>query len=208
MKLATKEEIEEHQKATIRGALEGSLGSAAVALPTFYLMNKRWPYYRSLPPSLKLLGLIIVVAPCLSIQAERRGLEYDKSTWTGAGKAELEREAAERERRWQQLSLSRRITEWTVDHQYSLIVAGWALSVGIAGAVVWRRPFETPTQKIVQVRMWAQGSTMLMMLAAGILTAQRRKESMDHRGEDHSWMQMLDEQKKEEEARKVKAIAA
>lgn len=68
----------------------------------------------------------------------------------------MEREAAERERRWQQLSLSRRITEWTVDHQYSLIVAGWALSVGIAGAVVWRRPFETPTQKVRCLQMTLQ----------------------------------------------------
>jgi hypothetical protein len=55
--------------------------SGAGAVGGSWYLNRRWPYYRSLPPSLKLLGVVIVVAPCLAIQAERRGLEYDKSQW-------------------------------------------------------------------------------------------------------------------------------
>jgi hypothetical protein len=81
MKLVSQQEIEEHNAATVRGALEGALGSAAVAVPGFYMLNRRWPYYRSLPLSLKALGVVVIVAPCLAIQAERRGLEYDKSKW-------------------------------------------------------------------------------------------------------------------------------
>jgi hypothetical protein len=65
----------------MRGAVEGVVASGIVTVGGSYLLHRRWPYYRSLPPSLKLLGVILVVAPCLAIQAERRGLEYDRSQW-------------------------------------------------------------------------------------------------------------------------------
>jgi hypothetical protein len=81
MKIVTQEEIDGHANATMRGALEGSLGSAAIAIPASLLLNRRWASYRALPISLKVLGTVLVVAPCLSIQAERRGLEYDRAHW-------------------------------------------------------------------------------------------------------------------------------
>jgi len=81
MKIVTQEEIDGHSNATIRGAAEGALGSAAVAIPLSFLLNRRWASYRALPLSLKVLGTVLVVAPCLSIQAERRGLEFDRAHW-------------------------------------------------------------------------------------------------------------------------------
>jgi hypothetical protein len=81
MKILTAEQIKEHNAASLRGAMEGTLGSGVVATGISYILHRRWPYYRSLPPSLKLMGVIIVVAPCLAIQAERRGLEYDRTQW-------------------------------------------------------------------------------------------------------------------------------
>lgn len=81
MKLATKDEIAGHDTATLRGAVEGTLWSLAVAVPGSYLLHRRWAYYRSLPITLKALGCVLVVAPAFAVQAERRGVEFDKSTW-------------------------------------------------------------------------------------------------------------------------------
>lgn len=81
MKFVTPEQDAAHQRATIRGAIEGSVVSGIAAIGGSVYLNRRWPYYRSLPPSLKLLGVLMVSVPALAIQAERRGLEYDRSQW-------------------------------------------------------------------------------------------------------------------------------
>jgi hypothetical protein len=81
MKLADEKQIQEHDAASKRGAIEGALGSGAAAIAASLWAQRRLPAYRNLPISLKALGVIIIVAPCVSIQAERRGLEYDRSQW-------------------------------------------------------------------------------------------------------------------------------
>jgi len=81
LQLATEEEMAAHAAASRRGAIEGGVASSAVALGASYLLHRRYPAYRQLPISLKALGVVLVVAPFISIQAERRGYEYDQSTW-------------------------------------------------------------------------------------------------------------------------------
>ena len=44
-------------------------------------MYKRLPVYRAMPASLKALGIIVCIAPGFAIQAERRGIEFDRSQW-------------------------------------------------------------------------------------------------------------------------------
>lgn len=77
----TEKQFEEHAIASRRGAIEGALGGAAVALGASYGAHRYTTMYRRLPISLKVMGIVLVTAPCISIQAERRGLEYDRSQW-------------------------------------------------------------------------------------------------------------------------------
>ncbi|EIW75663.1 hypothetical protein CONPUDRAFT_65908 [Coniophora puteana RWD-64-598 SS2] len=193
MKLASEEELAAHSTATIRGAMEGTAVSAAVAVPSFMLLNRRWAYYRSLPLSLKALGGILIVAPCLAIQAERRGLEFDRERyWVGAGKNEMDREAAEEQARWESLTTGDKVSDWATRHQYSIILGSWALSLGIAGGIVARNKYQTIPQKVVQARMWAQGLTIGVLVAAGILTHRKRQETaMRKLPVDHSWQTLV-----------------
>jgi len=207
MKIVTQEEIDGHSSATIRGAAEGALGSAAVAIPLSILLNRRWASYRALPLSLKALGTVLVVAPCLSIQAERRGLEFDRAHWTGAGRMELDREAAEEGARWDALSMKEKIGDWGVRHQYSIIMGSWVLSMAVAGSIIAKDRHQTLPQKIVQVRMWAQGLTIGILIGAGILTHSKRQAALEHRQVDHSWKALLAEQAKEEEEKRVRLNA-
>ena len=101
-------------------------------------MHRRWAYYRSLPIQLKALGVVMVVAPLYAIQAERRGVEFDKSTWTGAGKRELDREEAAAEQHWEALSTTEKAKSWAMNNQYKVILGSWAASMVIAGAIVGR----------------------------------------------------------------------
>ncbi|OJA16436.1 hypothetical protein AZE42_03806 [Rhizopogon vesiculosus] len=204
MKIVSQEEIDGHANATIRGAAEGVFFSAAVAIPASLILNRRWAYYRSLPLSLKVLGTVLVVAPCLSIQAERRGLEFDRAHWTGAGRMELDREVAEEEARWKSLSTKDKIADWGSRHQYSIILGSWVLSMAVAGGIVARDRHQTIPQKVVQVRMWAQGLTIGVLIAAGVLTHSQRQATLQNRSVDHSWRALLVEQAREEEEKRVR----
>ncbi|KAG2129553.1 uncharacterized protein EDB93DRAFT_1182289 [Suillus bovinus] len=203
MKIVTQEELDGHTSATIRGAAEGALASAAVAIPTSLLLNRRWASFRVLPLPLKVMGTVMLVAPCLCIQAERRGLEFDRAHWTGAGKVELDREAAEEEARWRALTTKEKIGDWATRHQYSIILGSWALSMAVAGGIISRDRHQTLPQKIVQVRMWAQGLTIGVLIGAGILTHNQRQAALQRRPTDHSWQALLAEQAREKEERMV-----
>jgi len=187
------------QSPTFRGAVEGIAAGLAISLPGSWLLHKRVPSYRTLPISLKALGVILVVGPCYAIQAERRGLEYEMSTWEGAGKDLLEEEEHAERKRWESLSTKGKIGDWAIRHQYSLILGSWAASMGVAAAIIMKDRHQTTSQKIVQARMWAQGLTIGVLIAAGILTHQARSEAAAHRPIDHSWSQLIDEQQREKE---------
>ncbi|KAJ6561462.1 hypothetical protein DFH09DRAFT_1160002 [Mycena vulgaris] len=203
MKLATEEQIQAHTAASRRGALEGDAGSI--------YSHRRWAYYRQLPPSLKVLGVLIIAAPALSIQAERRGLEYDKSQWEGDGVRILEAEQHHEMTRWESLSTGDKIADWASRHEYSIIVGGWALSLALAGGIISRDKYQTTAQKVVQARMWAQGLTIGIIITAAGLKANRNKgESASRPTADHSWMEVVQQQEKDrqEEQRMKERIAS
>ena len=137
----TEEELEGHHKATVRGAIEGLIGGFAVALPLSYLAQKKWPAYRAMPIQLKVLGVVTLVLPTYAIQAERRGVEFDESTWTGAGKALLEREERATESRWGALDSGEKLKDWAMRNQYKVILGSWAASMAIAGTIVMRNRY-------------------------------------------------------------------
>ncbi|KAH7890440.1 hypothetical protein F5I97DRAFT_1799759 [Phlebopus sp. FC_14] len=176
------EEMQGYNAAIVRGATEGFFSSLAFAAPASFLLHRRWAYYRALPLPLKFMGTVMVIAPCVSIQAERRGLEYDRLHWTGAGKMEMDRVTAEKEAEWKALSLGQKARDWAIRHQYSVIFGSWALSMAVSGAIVWRNKHQTASQKvIVQARLWAQGLTLGVFLAAALLTQSNREDAAANR---------------------------
>jgi len=202
MKILTKEDFEAHDRATLRGAIEGIAGGLAFALPASYIMHKRWASYRALPLSLKALGVIMVVGPAYAVRAEQAGVEFDKSQWRDAGKATLTTEQIIEEQRWESLSTREKFGDWASRNQYKIILASWALSMGVAGAIIMKDKHQTPSQKIVQARMYAQGLTIGVMIAAGIMTHSQRQSAAEnrHAAPDHSWAIVLAEQDKLKQA--------
>ncbi|TFK62029.1 hypothetical protein BDN72DRAFT_777612, partial [Pluteus cervinus] len=190
---ATPQQLEAHAAASRRGALEGTAASGLAALAGSYYLHHRSPTYRQMPISLKALGVVLVVAPCLAIQAERRGLEYDRSQWEGDSIKVLDEKHQQEEKHWQSLSSRDRVADWAARHQYSIIIGGWATSMAIAGAIISRNRYQSTAQKIVQARMWAQGLTIGLLIGAGALTHTNR-DSPKH---DHSWRDLLDQQERD-----------
>ncbi|KAF9266269.1 hypothetical protein L218DRAFT_1075240 [Marasmius fiardii PR-910] len=206
MKLdVTQEELIGHRNATIRGAAEGTVASGLAAYGAGLYMGKRWPAFRQLPRSLKALGAIVLIAPCLTIQAERRGLEFDQAQWKDEGAQYLTEKEAKEQNRWDSLSTADKISDWASRHEYSIIMGSWALSLAAAGAIISRDRYQTGPQKIVQARMWAQGLTIGILIAAGALKHGQRKNSLEKQQEDHSWRDVLEQQERERKEDEIKA---
>ena len=89
----------------------------------------------------------------------------------------MSEQAAQEEKRWSTLSTKDKIGEWATQHQYSMILGSWALSLATAGAIISRDRYQTIPQKVVQARMWAQGLTIGVLIVAGALTHTRASEA-------------------------------
>ncbi|KAE9404841.1 hypothetical protein BT96DRAFT_988932 [Gymnopus androsaceus JB14] len=184
--LENEEQLAAHTAAVRRGALEGTAFGMLVSGAASLYAHRRIPAYRTLPLSLKALGPIILIAPLLTIQAERRSLEYDESQWTGEGAMILNERERKVDEKWKAMNTSQKISDWASRHEYSIILGSWALSLGVAGAIISRDKYQTSAQKVVQARMWAQGLTIGILIAAGALKHSQRNEAVD-KHIDHSW---------------------
>jgi len=51
----------------------------------------------------------------------------------------LDERRVQEEQRWKSLPLTDKISDWVLRHQYPVILGGWALSLGVAGAVISRQ---------------------------------------------------------------------
>ncbi|KAG2073552.1 hypothetical protein BDR04DRAFT_289274 [Suillus decipiens] len=187
--------------AVARGAVEGALTGSAILAPTWYLLNRRWPAFRALPTTIKMLGAVVIIAPLISVRAEHRGLDFHRQHWTGGEQTELEKELEEERRRRASLSPKDKLAEWTAKHQLSVIVGSWALTMGLIGSKVMRDPLISTPNKIVQVRLWAQGLTIGVIIATAALTHSQRAQAANMRkhSPDHTWVYLLDEQRLEKE---------
>ncbi|KAH9938295.1 uncharacterized protein B0H18DRAFT_966476 [Fomitopsis serialis] len=149
-------------------AVQGIHGRLAFALPTSYILNRRWAYYRQLPPSLKAFGVIS----------------------NDAGAHELDILQQRVQDRWDKMGPLEKLKDVAGRHEYGLI----------GGAFGWimRDKYQTMPQKIVQARMWAQGLTIGILIAAGALTHARRQQAVDEHGlrhiePDHSWRDIVEQ---------------
>ncbi|KZT12594.1 uncharacterized protein LAESUDRAFT_718871 [Laetiporus sulphureus 93-53] len=206
MKIITKEESDTQMRATAVGGAKGFAGGLAVALPMSYLLNKRWGYYRALPPSLKAFGVIIVAVPAFVINAEHSGLRYEKERRTDFGKLEMDAKEAVRQAKWDRMTVTQKFQDVAARHEYGFIGGAWATSMIGAFGYIMRNPYETLPQKLVQARMWAQGLTIGVLIAAAVLTHSRKMKSMDEYGHrlvepDHSWRDIIEQEERNAHAK-------
>lgn len=130
------------------GGLKGFLSGSAVAFPISYALQRRWAYYRHLPPSLKAFGIVLIVVPSFVISAEHAGQAFERQHWHDSGKAELDAVASRAQSHWDALSVREKVNDFALRHQYGLILGGWALSLGLSFGLIARNRYQTMPQKV------------------------------------------------------------
>lgn len=60
----------------------------------------------------------------------------------------IDEKALEEARRWDKMTMTEKIGDWAMRRQYSLIIGGWAASLGVATAIISRNKYQTFAQKV------------------------------------------------------------
>ncbi|TFY51374.1 hypothetical protein EVJ58_g10605 [Rhodofomes roseus] len=135
MKIVGEDERKAQMHATIIGGAKGFAGGLGFALPTSYLLNRRWAYYRQLPPSIKAFGVILVAVPAFVINAEHAGLRYEKEHWSDVGAHELDIRKQREQERWDKMGPVEKLADVVGRHEYGFIGGAWAATM--AGSFGW-----------------------------------------------------------------------
>jgi len=201
MKVLTQEEINDFESSVYKSGFKGALQGTAVAIPGAWLLNRQSQYYRRLPLQIKGLSVMMVIVPWAFTQAERETTIFMEEQWKKrpgyvphANEVEAKPVST---------------LDWIEGHKWSIVGAGWAGSMAAAFSIIARDPYQTGAQKIVQARIWAQGLTIGIIMAAAGLTAFRGKDSIEvHTHEkfgqgDHSWRQQIPELAREDAIKRV-----
>jgi hypothetical protein len=191
MKVLTQEEIDAHQHAALIGGMKGAAFGTSIGLPLAFYLYKKWPYYRTLPPALKAFGVIIFTVPACIIKAERDGNEFERTRWTGVGKAAMDDAAHEQQVHWESLDNKGKMLDWAARKRYTIVGGAWAASMVGSFGIIMRNRYLTFPQKLVQARMWAQGLTVAVLVASAGLSQVR---PATHKAPvDHTWRDFIGE---------------
>lgn len=117
------EQAAAHRSASIQGGARGLLYGAGIAVPLHFLLARR-AGYRAIPTSLKALGYTVLVLPIMSVTSEKAGEAYVRSTWTGVGLTEIQREKMREEQRIHNLDTADKIKDWAKRNKWGLIAGG------------------------------------------------------------------------------------
>lgn len=99
------------------------------------------------------------------IAADRASVDYDIRT-NPEKRRDLEREREREKALMASKTTLERAKDWAEENRYPIIFAFWVLSMGGSWVMVNRNPYLSASQKLVQARMYAQGSTLAVLLAS------------------------------------------
>jgi hypothetical protein len=163
MKILTKEEEDAHYAATLEGGLIGTGVGLALGLGTALPLNRRWMLFKNLTLPFKAFYVssfatfgAIVNADRYSraFEAARRGTEWE------------DEQIRKREARIARMSNYEKFMYYGRENRYKIVLASWAASMGISLGLVYKDKYLTKAQKLVQARMYAQGLTLLVLVAS------------------------------------------
>ncbi|KAG5363164.1 Respiratory supercomplex factor 2-like protein [Yarrowia sp. B02] len=212
MKVATPEEIKEYNHTCLIGGIKGAGIGALIGLGAAFTLKKRQPHvFGNMSATVKVgMGIVPALAG-FSIGAEKAGEHYDDNKYSG--------EYLDYEHRKEQQA---GFMHYLKEHKYKCVFGGWVVSMAGSMWYVFRDKYMTGTQKIVQARMYAQASTIILLFATLAFSASDSigggNNSRDYLGKDgkvhhhhvqleHSndWKELVKEE--EDRLKEVKAEA-
>ncbi|ODQ67664.1 hypothetical protein NADFUDRAFT_82077 [Nadsonia fulvescens var. elongata DSM 6958] len=195
MKLASNEEVNEYGNALTIGAIKGLAIGSVISAGLMYGLKKKFPTgFKELTYTAR---TFFALAPALAVSAtlaEHASLKFDRERYASG---DARPEAVARQKQIDSLGFSDKLMYYGSQHKYKIIVSAWAASLGASWWYVNRDKIMTPSQKIVQARMYAQAVTVAILLGAMAVnmadTSVPLPESDEQQLKD-SWVKILEEE--------------
>lgn len=168
MKVLSKEEESRHYNAVIQGGLKYGLVGVGVGTGAATVLSRTSAGFRSVPLPFKTFLVCSAATFSLIIGADQSSRNFESLKYGGGNFLAEEEEA--RQAKLNQMSEKNRVWEWAKENRYKIIGGSWVASMAGAMAFVSRDRYLSTSQKIVQARMYAQGLTVLILLASAGLT--------------------------------------
>lgn len=165
MKVLTKEEEAKHYSATVKGGITGGLIGLGVGSTAVLAASRRFHAFRALTVPFRVFLAASTGTFVAVISADRASNAYDIEH-TPEKKQYLERQHEKEEQIKSETTSLQRAKTWAEENRYPIIFGFWLASMAGSFAMVNRNPYLTGSQKLVQARMYAQGSTLAVLMAS------------------------------------------
>ncbi|KAI0199794.1 hypothetical protein F4808DRAFT_200110 [Astrocystis sublimbata] len=166
MKVISPEEEKAHYNSVLKGgAIGGGLG-IGIGLLGVVASARRFPAVGALTLPFRAFLVTSVGTFGAIVNAERHSNAFHlANNPMNFYKDQASRDAEvvrSQETSWQ------RFMQWGQRNRYSIVLSAWAVSMGVSGVLVSRNRFLSTSQKLVQVRMYAQGLTLAVLVASAV----------------------------------------
>ncbi|CCX07226.1 mitochondrial hypoxia responsive domain-containing protein [Pyronema domesticum] len=163
MKILTKEEEDEHYRAVLRGGISGGLVGLGAGLGSALILHKRWPFFKQLTLPFRAFYVTSVATFVSIIQADRYSRAYEAARhenlrYQDTTSRLLAEQQANRSNWEKAMALGK-------EYRYTIVSSSWAASMAGAWWYVSRDRYLTTAQKLVQARVYAQGLTLMILVA-------------------------------------------
>lgn len=165
MKLPSKEELNEYTWAIGMGACKGAIIGGGVSYLLNRVVNKRFPAFRTMGafPRTFLTIFPVVMIGVTSMEHASRKFERAKYGYIDEYQEEMKRRRANE-------SPTGRVIDWLNTNKYPAIGVAWAACMGGSFWAINKDKLMTRSQKVVQARMYAQGLTVILLIASMALS--------------------------------------
>ncbi|KAJ6256533.1 hypothetical protein Dda_8395 [Drechslerella dactyloides] len=153
-----------HYAATIRGGIKGGVAGLGIGIASAFVLNRRSAFFRSLTLPLKTFFVTSSATFALIVAAENASHSYEVSRHADSSYNDENARLLAQSREY--MSSKEKAMDWGREHRYQIVGASWAASMAGSLALVYRDKYLTKAQKLVQARVYAQGLTLLVLLAS------------------------------------------
>jgi hypothetical protein len=201
MKFPSKEELNEYTEAIAIGGLKGAAVGSLVSGGLFLYARKRLPNYAQYGVFARTFSLMAppVLFGMTNIEFASRRFEEQRY-----GYGDYSAENLEKQKQFDNLTTWQQMKTIAINNKYKMITGAWAASLAGSFWIINRDKLMTKSQKIVQARMYAQGLTVIILLATMALTVsageQRKREN---EVQNQEWVKIADAEEKREIAQHI-----
>lgn len=192
MKIPTKEELNDYVHFISVGGLKGAAVGLFVSGAGSYFALQRYPALRQRGSFFKTFSFMAPVLACGITNMEWSSRRFEAERY---GIGEKAPDVVARQQRLDKLPLYERALQWGAENKYKIIMGTWAATLGGTFWLINRDRLMTKSQKIVQARMYAQGVTVVLLLASMAVTMSYGKDPAHvEEAEDQSWKKIVAEE--------------